>query len=73
MSFVMTLSRSIEGFMTQYSLGGKWVELVELVAGTGPAELLVLGEKDVPCPSGVACSKIGLSIAAIGEDITYRK
>ena len=72
----MTLSRSIEGLMTQYSLGGKWVEPeIELVAvvGVGPAELLVLGEKDVPWPSGVACSKIGLSIAAIGEDITYRK
>ena len=56
----------------EYSLGGKWLGTWTLGVVEAFAELLAeaLDVKDVPWPSGVACSNIGLSIAAIGEDIT---
>lgn len=70
-SLAITLSMSNDGLMTEYCFGGKLVsELLALgcpEVDPPPAPVLA---KDVPCPSGVACSMIGRSIAAIGEAST---
>jgi hypothetical protein len=72
----MTLSRSIEGLITEYSFGGKWRGIEGFGAFEEEFELVggeEFCEKEVPWPSGVACSRIGLSIAAIGEDMTCER